>query len=228
MTTGALPRRLTSLSTRVLAGDLYTGFLTTAAGERSATKDARCHVNVSIRRLVSPKLNLMNAWPSAIGRRLLAPGSFSSLTFRRLAVSKMRHHRVPDGTSRGRSAQVRSDDTCRRGRLDGTHHPRRLILQTQVLKHECRGPDCRNGIGDAQPGDIGSTAVDRLEHARAAPLRVEVRAGGDAQTAADCAPQIGQDVPEEIGADNDLQCLRAEHEPGCHGVNQPLLGFDIR
>ena len=53
MTTGALLRRATSRSTRILAGEPYTGFLTTDAGERSATMDARCYVNVSIRRLVS-------------------------------------------------------------------------------------------------------------------------------------------------------------------------------
>jgi hypothetical protein len=55
MTTGALLRRPTSRSTRILAGEPYTGFLTTDAGGRSATKDARCHVNVGVGRVVSQR-----------------------------------------------------------------------------------------------------------------------------------------------------------------------------
>jgi hypothetical protein len=62
MTTGALLRLATSRTTRILAGEPYTGFLMTDAGRRSATKDARCHVNVGGRRVVSQRGDSRVAW----------------------------------------------------------------------------------------------------------------------------------------------------------------------
>src|SRR5215217_1131005 len=89
MTTGALLRRAASRSTRILAGEPYTGFLTTDAGGRSAAKDARCYVNVSIRRLVSrgPPPSEPGHPPLAVSYRPLAIGFWLILV---LAVSPSR------------------------------------------------------------------------------------------------------------------------------------------
>src|SRR5687768_9038154 len=88
MTTGALLRRVASRSTRILAGEPYTGFLTTDAGRCSATKDARCHVNVSRRRVVSRGDGL-----SAIGYQLSVM-SYQSLLVLAVSPTSDSSHRL--------------------------------------------------------------------------------------------------------------------------------------
>ena len=45
---------------------------------------------------------------------------------------------------------------------------------------------------------------------------------------AEGAAEVGEDVAEEIGADDDLERLRPQHEARRHRVDQPLLGLDVR
>ena len=84
-------------------------------------------------------------------------------------------------------------------------------------------------IGLAMPltGDVRRRSVDRLEHAWAAALRVDVGAGGDAHASGQGAAQVGEDVAEQVRSDHDLQRVRPEDEAGRHRVDEPLFGLDI-
>src|SRR6476469_2712735 len=66
--------------------------------------------------------------------------------------------------------------------------------------------------------------MHRLEHARHAALRIDIGARRDAETARERAAKIGQEIAEEVRADHDIERLRLEHEPGGHGIDEPLLG----
>ena len=51
--------------------------------------------------------------------------------------------------------------------------------------------------------------MDGFEHARFAPLGVDVGAGGDAETAGEGAAEVGEDVRVQVGGDHDGEVLRA-------------------
>ena len=91
--------------------------------------------------------------------------------------------------------------------LDGADDGRRGVGMAQVLQHQRAGPDLADRIGDALARDIRRRAVHGLEQRRMFPLRVDVARRRDADRAADRRPEIGQDVAEEVGADDDVEAL---------------------
>src|SRR6185312_8279362 len=63
--------------------------------------------------------------------------------------------------------------------LDGAHDGARRLRMPQMLEHHGAGPDLADGIGDSLAGDVGRTAVHRLEHGGEFTLRIDVAAGRD-------------------------------------------------
>ena len=79
----------------------------------------------------------------------------------------------------------------------------------QMLQHHHRGPERADRIGDALAGDVEGRAVDRLEHRRVAPLRIEIGGRRDAERAGERRGEIGQDVGVQVGRDDRVERLPA-------------------
>ena len=92
--------------------------------------------------------------------------------------------------------------------LDGARHRVVRVALPEVIEHQRAGPDRGDRIGDALAGDVGRRAVDRLEHRRVRPLRVDVGAGRDAEAARDRRAEVGQDVAEQVRRDDHVERLR--------------------
>src|SRR3954451_21726361 len=74
---------------------------------------------------------------------------------------------------------------------------RRLLVAEVVEQHgdrEHRG----GGVGLALAGDVRRAAVHRLEHARCGAVRVDVAAGGKADSTGYGRRQVGEDVTEHV------------------------------
>ena len=91
-----------------------------------------------------------------------------------------------------------------------------------------RGPDGRQRIGDSLAGDVRRGAVDGLEHGGELPLRVQVGPGGQAHAAGDGGAQVGEDIAEEVGGDNDLKPLRVFDHEHAGRVHQQGVCLHIR
>ena len=59
-------------------------------------------------------------------------------------------------------------------------------------------------------------------------LGIDVRRRRDADRAAHGGPEVGQDVAEQVGADDDVEELRALHEVRGQDVDVVLVGADVR
>src|SRR5579872_205130 len=103
--------------------------------------------------------------------------------------------------------------------------PCRITLADVVEQHAQRG-DGANGTGDSLPGNIRSGAVNRLEHRHQA--RVDVSGRRAAETALDRGPQIRDDVPEEIGRDDDVESPGIFHHVHHRSVHVHRVGCHIR
>ena len=67
----------------------------------------------------------------------------------------------------------------------------------------------------------------RLEHRGEPALRVDIAAGGNAQAAGYDGPDVGQDVPEQVAGDHDVECVGPPDEVHAGGVHQQRPGLDI-
>src|SRR6185312_2249460 len=90
---------------------------------------------------------------------------------------------------------------------DGLLDPGGFRGQAQVLAEHGGGQDGRGRVGLALAGDVRRAAVDRLEHARRGPLRVDVAARGEPDPAGHRGPQVGEDVAEEVIGDDDVEAF---------------------
>ena len=79
----------------------------------------------------------------------------------------------------------------------------------EEVEHQRARPDLADRIGDALAGDVGRGAVHRLEQRRIRALGIEVGRRRDADRAAHGGPEVGQDVAEQVRADDDVEMLRA-------------------
>ncbi len=73
-----------------------------------------------------------------------------------------------------------------------------------------------------------SLDVNRLKEARIVPLWVELRAGGEPQTAGDRHAQVGENVAKKVGGHNNIQALRPGDDPCSQRIDELLLMGDIR
>ena len=109
--------------------------------------------------------------------------------------------RPPMSGVRGAAGSASTRSIARDDRAAASAWPR-------MLEHQRTRPDLADRVGDALAGDVGRRAVHRLEQRRVVALRIDVRRRRDADRAADRRAEIGQDVAEEIRADDDVEAVR--------------------
>src|SRR5690242_8343093 len=98
------------------------------------------------------------------------------------------------------TAQVWCTDLPHRQHLlNGMHERCSGLVLTKVIEHKLPGPDRGDRIGNTFACDIGGRAVNGLKEAWVAPLRIEVRARSQAETARDSCTEISEDIPKEVG-----------------------------
>src|SRR5215212_5292363 len=140
---------------------------------------------------------------------------------------------VYDGLSyllrgRGAAAEVADFGAARDGLLERGEHPLAGLRASDLFEHHGTRPDRARRVSYALTGDVQGGAVDRLEERGVLALRVEVRGGGDPDTAGDCGGHLREDVAEEVGAHDHVEALGVEHEAGGEGVGVHEGGLDVR
>ena len=100
---------------------------------------------------------------------------------------------------------VRGAERIGQRRFDGAHDRRRRVGMAEMLEHHRARPDLADRIGDALAGDVRRGAVHRLERRRKIALGIDVGRRRDADRAADGRTEIGQDVAEQVRADDDVE-----------------------
>src|SRR5690554_4399553 len=110
---------------------------------------------------------------------------------------------------------------------DGGVDLRRRLGLAEVLEQERNGEDRRGGVRLALARDVGSRAVHRLEHRRRGAVRVDVARGRESDTARDRGGEIGEDVPEEVVGDDDVEARRVGHEEDRRGVDVQVVDRDV-
>lgn len=129
------------------------------------------------------------------------------------------------------TAHIRRDNlrlAPRQDDLDGAEHGVGGVLVAEVLQHHLAGPDHADGVGDALAGDVGGAAVDGLEQAGEAAVRVDVARGRDADGTGAGGAQVRQDVAEQVAADDHVEHIRALHEVRRQDVDVVLVDGDAR
>ena len=69
--------------------------------------------------------------------------------------------------------------------------------------------------------------MDGLEHRGELAAGVEVARGGQAYAAGDGSRLVGEDVPEEVVGDDDVEAPRVGHHVDRRGVDVAVAGFHI-
>src|SRR5215213_3672309 len=130
--------------------------------------------------------------------------------------------------SRSAAAEVAGFGAARDGLLERGEHPLAGLRASDLFEHHGTRPDRARRVSYALTGDVLGGAVDRLEERGVLALRVEVRGGGDPDTAGDCGSHLREDVAEEVGAHDHVEALGVEHEAGGEGVGVHEGGLDVR
>jgi hypothetical protein len=95
------------------------------------------------------------------------------------------------------------------GVIDRVAQARGQVCQLAMIEHHGRREHHRDRVGDALAGDVGRRAVHGLEDGRVGP---DVGARRHAEPADEAGHEVGQDVAEEVGGDDDIEAPRVEHE----------------
>ena len=155
----------------------------------------------------------------ACARRLIAAqsesasrGTPSSVAYKRR--SAMRSRRRSPCPSSGVVALpprsgVRGAPRPRARARSRARSPRAASAMPEMLEHQRARPDLADRIGDALARDVRRGAVDRLEQRRKRALGIDVRRRRDADGAAHRRPEVGQNVAEQVRADDDVEATRA-------------------
>src|SRR5258708_33465517 len=75
---------------------------------------------------------------------------------------------------------------------------------------------------------MGGGAVDWLDHGWVFLFRIQVRGRSDVNRSHYRRPQVGQNIAEEIGADNNVKPVRVSHKVSRQDIDVILIGSDIR
>ncbi len=84
-------------------------------------------------------------------------------------------------------------------------HPRRGDILTDVVQQQRNAHHRGSRVGDALARDVGGTAVHRFKHRRVGSGRVDIAAGGQADSAAHRSGEVGDDVAEKVVGDDDVE-----------------------
>ena len=95
-------------------------------------------------------------------------------------------------------------------------------MLANVIEQQGTCPDGGDGICYTHAFVFGCRTVDRLEHR--CPLRVDVAARCQSHSPLDHRAEIGDDVAEHVGRDNDIEPLWVLHKPHGDGIDEVKLG----
>ena len=112
--------------------------------------------------------------------------------------------------------------------LDRAHDRGGGVRLAEMLEHHRRRPDLADRVGDALAGDVGRRAVDRLEQRRDRAIGVDVAARRDADRAGAGRAEIGEDVAEQVGGDDDVEAIGVHHELRGQDVDMIFVGAHVR
>ena len=99
----------------------------------------------------------------------------------------------------------------------------RVLVKVHVSQHHHAGQQQRGGVGQVLAGDVGGSAVHRLEY-RA--VSADVAAGREAKTADKAGTQVREDVTIQVGHHQDVVLTGVLHHVEAHCVQVPLLELD--
>ena len=98
----------------------------------------------------------------------------------------------------------------------------------QVIEHHCDRQDRRKRIGDPFAGDVRRRPVNRLEHAGERPFGVQVSGGCQPHSSLQNGPQVGDDIAEHVGCNDDIEPLGAGDHSHATGVHVLVVALDLR
>ena len=98
----------------------------------------------------------------------------------------------------------------------------------KMFEHHRTRPDLADGVSDIFAVNIRRAAVHRLEARRKFAFRIQVCRGRDADGAGTCGAEIGKNIAEKIGADDDIKPIRMLHKMRGENIDMVLRGLDVR
>lgn len=127
-----------------------------------------------------------------------------------------------------RPSQIRRLDSTLRNILHRFHQNIRCIGLTQPPQHLRRRPKRCNRIRKSHSRDIKRTPMNRLEHRRILPRRIQIRRRRNPDTARQRRSQIRKNVSMQIRRNHRIDTLRLQHHPRSHRINQHFINLHIR
>ena len=97
----------------------------------------------------------------------------------------------------------------------------------EVFEHHRARPDLADWIGDAFAVDVGRRPVHGFEQRRKFTFRIDVGRRRNAYRSRAGGPEVGEDVAEQVGADNDVEPVGMHHEMRSQNVDVILVGLDV-
>ncbi len=135
-------------------------------------------------------------------------------------------NRLADRRSRRGAAEIGRADTGGKRRFGGALQPGRFGMRAEVAEHEGGGEQGRGRVGDATPGDVRRTAVDRLEQALCrSPTFAEAATPSPPMCAAARSERMS---PKRFVVTSTSNASGACDEPERGGVHEQFIKRDVR
>jgi hypothetical protein len=96
-----------------------------------------------------------------------------------------------------------------------------------MLEQQHARPEGADRVGQPLAHDVERRAVDRLEHARVAPLGIDVAGGRDTEAAGQCGRKVGEDVGMQVGRHHRVDAGRPVDHARGHRVDQFLVAAHV-
>ena len=113
-------------------------------------------------------------------------------------------------------------------RFDGAQDVGGGLWMTEMLEHHRASPDLPDRVGDSPSVDVGCGAVHRFEQRGEFALGIEVGRRGDGNGAGAGGAEVGEDVAEQVGGDDDVEPVGMADEIGGQDVDVELVRPHIR
>src|SRR3990172_5500631 len=135
-------------------------------------------------------------------------------------------HHVAHAGGRNPTASIDRRDLARTQQVRyGCFDARARRPLSKIVKHHGRCQDRPQRASGVLAGMLWGRAMDRLEH-RSLP-RMDVARSGNAHPTLDHRPQVGDDVPEEIGRDDYIEPLGVLDHPHAAGIDIGMVRLNL-
>src|SRR5699024_8913227 len=110
---------------------------------------------------------------------------------------------------------------------NGRFQLRGRLGQPEVVEEQSGRENSGRGVGLRRAGDIGSGAVNRLKHARASAIRIDVSARRESDSARYGGRQVGENIAEEVVGHNDVKASRVGDHVDGGGIDMDIVHVNI-